>query len=48
MDEELELLDTSYIDLNLANCYLAGQLPYNWFNVFKLLNIFYCRYLDRK
>ena len=29
IDEEPELLDTSYIDLNLANYYLAGQLPYN-------------------
>ena len=41
MDEEPELLDASYVDPTLANCYLAGQLPYNWFNVFKLLNIFY-------
>ena len=48
MDEELELLNTSYIDPNLANCYLAGQLPYNWFNVFELLNIFYRCYLDQK
>jgi len=24
IDEELELLDTSYINLNLANYYLAG------------------------
>jgi len=48
MDEEPELLDTSYVDPNLANCYLAGQLPHNWFNVFELLNIFYRRHLDRK
>ena len=44
IDEEPELLDASYINLTLANCYLAGQLPYNWFNVFKLLNIFYRRF----
>ena len=29
MDKEPELLDASYIDPTLANCYLAGQLPYN-------------------
>ena len=29
IDKELELLDTSYVDPTLANCYLAGQLPYN-------------------
>lgn len=29
IDEEPELLDTSYIDPTLANYYLAGQLPYN-------------------
>ena len=29
MDEEPELLDASYVDPTLANCYLAGQLPYN-------------------
>ena len=41
MNEDLELLDIIYVDFDLADCYLAGQLLYNWFNVFKLLNIFY-------
>jgi len=44
INEYPELLDTNYIYLTLANYYLAGQLPYNWFNVFKLLNIFYRHY----
>jgi len=29
MNEDLELLDTSYINPTLADYYLAGQLPYN-------------------
>ena len=41
INEDPELLDTNYIHPTLIDCYLARQLPYNWFNVFKLLNIFY-------
>jgi hypothetical protein len=44
MNEDPQLLDTNYVDPTLADCYLAGKLPHNWFNVFKLLNIFYRRY----
>ena len=44
INEHLELLDTNYIHPTLANCYLAGKLPYNWFNIFQLLDIFYRRY----
>jgi hypothetical protein len=44
MNENPELLDTKYDHPTLANCYLAGQLPHNWFNVFELLNIFYFRF----
>ena len=29
INEHLELLDTNYIHLTLANYYLAGKLPYN-------------------
>jgi len=29
INEHLELLDTNYIHLTLANYYLARQLPYN-------------------
>jgi hypothetical protein len=44
INEYPELLDTNYVHLTLADYYLAGQLPYNWFNIFELLNIFYRRY----
>ena len=47
INENPELLDTKYDHPTLADCYLAGQLPHNWFNVFELLNIFYFRFTYR-
>jgi hypothetical protein len=49
MNEHPELLDTNYVHPTLADCYLAGQLPHNWFNIFELLNVFYrrCAYPDQ-
>jgi hypothetical protein len=44
INEDSELLNTKYVHPTLANCYLVGQLPYNWFNIFELLNIFYYYY----
>ena len=44
INEDPELLDNNYIDPTLVEYYLARQLPYNWFNVFELLNIFYFRF----
>ena len=44
INEDPELLDTNYVYLILANSYLAKQLPYNWFNIFKLLNHFWDDY----
>ena len=29
INEYLELLDTNYVHLTLADCYLARKLPYN-------------------
>ena len=44
MNEHPELLDTNYVHPTLADCYLAGKLPHNWFNIFQLLDVFYHRY----
>ena len=43
--ENLELVDSNYIYCTLADCYLGGQLPYSWFNMFQLLKIFYVRFI---
>ena len=42
--KEQDLLNTSYVHPTLANCYLAKQLPHNWFNIFKLLSHFWDDY----